>query len=205
MPLIHLEALVEEQSMEAVLEALLPRLIGSAPFRIYSHNSKDTLLARLPRRLKAYRQMLQPGWMVLVLVDRDDDNCRTLKDSLEREAAAADLVTRTNATGGEFTVLNRIVIEELESWYFGDWQAVRKAYPRLPPRLASRAAYRNPDAIKGGSWEAFERITQQAGYFPHGLRKLQAAQHIAPHMDPARNTSRSFQIFRDALFQAATP
>lgn len=203
MPLKHLEALVEEPSMEAVLQMLLPQLIGAATFRIYAHNSKDTLFRRLAGRLGAYRQMLQPGWLVLVLVDRDDDDCRALKRSLEREATAAELVTRTGAAGGDFTVLNRIVIEELEAWYFGDWQAVRKAYPRVPPRLASRAAYRQPDAVKGGTWEALERIMQQAGYFPRGLRKLQAAERIAPHMDPARNTSRSFQVFRDALLEVA--
>ena len=44
---------------------------------------------------------------------------------------------------------------------------------------------------------------QQAAYFPRGLSKQQAAQAIAPHMDPARNTSRSFQVFRDALLEAA--
>ena len=189
--------------MEALLTVLLPKLIGDATFRIYAHTSKDILLGRLASRLKAYRQMLQPGWVVLVLIDQDDDDCQALKRSLEREAAAADLISRTGAAGGVFTVLNRIVIEELEAWYFGDWPAVRKAYPRVPPRIASRAAYRDPDAIRGGTWEAFERIMQQAAYFPRGLSKQQAAQAIAPHMDPARNTSRSFQVFRDALLEAA--
>jgi hypothetical protein len=203
MPLSHLEILIEEPSMEATLDRLLPKLIGNTTFRIYAHNSKETLLRRLPGRLKAYRQMLQPGWLILVLVDQDDDDCRELKNFLEREATAAGLMTRTGTTTGDFAVLNRIVIEELEAWYFGDWRAVRRAYPRVPPRIASRAAYRNPDAIKGGTWEAFERIMQQAGYFPRGLRKQQVAEQIAPHLDPARNTSRSFQVFRDALLQAA--
>jgi Domain of unknown function (DUF4276) len=205
MSLKHLEVLVEEPSMEAMLELLLPKLIGNATFRIYAHNGKDSLIGRLPRRLKAYRQMLQPGWLILVLVDQDDDDCRALKQSLEHEAAAAGLISRTSASGGEFTILNRIVIEELEGWYFGDWRAVRKAYPRVPARIVSRAAYRDPDAIRGGSWEAFERVMQHAGYFPRGLRKQQAAECIAPHMDPARNTSRSFQVFRDALLQAVAP
>jgi hypothetical protein len=44
---------------------------------------------------------------------------------------------------------------------------------------------------------------REAGYFRTGLPKIEVAQHIAPHMDPARNTSRSFQVFRDALVQAA--
>ncbi len=44
---------------------------------------------------------------------------------------------------------------------------------------------------------------QNAGYFPGGLAKVDAANQIAPHMDPARNTSRSFQVLRDALLEAA--
>ena len=105
MTLKHLEALVEEPSMEALLTVLLPKLIGDATFRIYAHTSKDILLGRLASRLKAYRQMLQPGWVVLVLIDQDDDDCQALKRSLEREAAAADLISRTGAAGGVFTVL----------------------------------------------------------------------------------------------------
>jgi hypothetical protein len=98
-------------------------------------------------------------------------------------------------------VINRIVIEELESWYFGDWTAVRTVYPRVAATITSQASYREPDTIKGGTWEAFERVLQKAGYFKGGLRKIEAARAIAPHMDPTRNTSRSFQIFREALLE----
>ncbi len=34
----------------------------------------------------------------------------------------------------------------------------------------------DPDAIPGGTWEAFERVLQRSGYFQTGLRKLEAAQ-----------------------------
>jgi hypothetical protein len=65
------------------------------------------------------------------------------------------------------------------------------------------ARYRDPDAIAGGTWEAFERVLRQSGYFRGGLRKVEAARTIAPHIDPARNTSRSFQVLRDALVELA--
>ncbi len=203
MPLTHLEVLAEEPSMETALGFLVPRLIGNATFRIHAYRGKEALLGRLPGRLKTYRRMLQPGWLVLVLVDLDNDDCHVLKQALERDAAAAGLTTRTRAAGGSFDVLNRIVIEELEDWYFGDWQAVRQAYPRVAATIPSRTPYRDPDAIKGGTWEALLRIMQRAGYFADGLNKRQAAQCIAPHMDPARNTSRSFQVLRNALLHAA--
>jgi hypothetical protein len=92
-----------------------------------------------------------------------------------------------------------LFVEELEAWYFGDWSAVTAAYPRLSAGIPGRAQYRDPDAIAGGTREAFERVLQQGGYFQGGPRKIEAAQRIAPHMDPAR----SFQVFRDALLEAA--
>jgi hypothetical protein len=38
-------------------------------------------------------------------------------------------------------------------------------YPRVSKSTPERAKYRDPDAIAGGTWEAFERILQNAGYF----------------------------------------
>jgi hypothetical protein len=96
-------------------------------------------------------------------------------------------------------VLNRIAIEELEAWYFGDWTAVREVYPKLPATVPNRAKYRDSDRISGGTWEAFERLCQKAGYFKTGLRKIEAAALIGPRIVPARNRSRSFQVLRDAL------
>lgn len=57
----------------------------------------------------------------------------------------------------------------------------------------------NPDAIKGGTWEALERVLQSKGYFKTGLRKMELARVVAPQMDPARNQSTSFACLRDAL------
>jgi hypothetical protein len=114
-------------------------------------------------------------------------------------SAGSGLGTRSRPARGSFSVTNRIAIEELEAWYFGDWQAVRKAYPRAPVNLPQRAGYRHPDSISGGTWEALERTLRSAGYFPGGLRKIEAAREIARHMDPARNRSRSFCNLRDTL------
>ncbi|MCA0435284.1 MAG: DUF4276 family protein [Austwickia sp.] len=82
----------------------------------------------------------------------------------------------------------------LEAWFFGDIAAVRQVYPRVPDSLGSRAAYRDPDAIAGGTWESLEVVLQQAGYMRGGLRKVALAESVAPHMDLANNTSRSFQV-----------
>lgn len=52
----------------------------------------------------------------------------------------------------------------------------------------------DPDAIPGGTAEALERVFQEANCW-NGKLKYQWATTIAPHLDPARNTSASFQTF----------
>lgn len=197
MTVAHVELLVEEPSAEAALRTLLPRMLGEATFEVYPHTCKDELLGRLPERLRGYAPWLPNNWRVVVIVDRDDDDCVVLKQRLESIAHAAGLSTR--ARGQPFAVVNRLAIEELEAWYFGDWEAVRAAYPRVNRNVPSQARYRAPDEIKGGTWEAFERALKGAGYFKTGLRKIEAARAVAAHMDPSRNTSPSFRALRDSL------
>jgi hypothetical protein len=204
MTVAHVEILVEEPSAEAALRILLPKMLGNASFEIYPHSCKDDLLKRLPDRLRGYAAWIPDDWRIVVVVDRDDDDCKKLKKRLEAMAADAGLATRSNPKAKRFAVVNRLAIEELEAWYFGDWEAVQQAYPRVNANITSQAKYRSPDAIKGGTWEAFERVMKRAGYFKTGLRKIEAARAVAVHMDPNRNTSRSFQILREALAEMTT-
>lgn len=203
MAVSHVEVLVEEPSMEVALSRLLPRLLGDLSFAIYSYQCKDDLLSKLPARLRGYETWLPGDWRIVVVVDRDNDDCHELKRSLDDEAERAGLRTRETGGFAGCQVLNRLAIEELEAWYFGDWQAVRAAYPKVRPNVASRPRYRDPDAIRGGTWEAFERIMQRAGYFRNGLRKIEAARKISEHWDPRRNTSRSFRALCDAMLTMA--
>lgn len=194
---------VEEYSMEAALEVILPKILGDVDFEIRRFQCKDDLLKNLPTRLNAYRTWLPDNWVILVLVDRDDDDCLILKQKLENMAANAGLMSKT-AVGiaNRFQVANRIAIEELEAWFFGDWQAVQSAYPRVPTTVPQKAGFRDPDAILGGTWETLERVLKRAGYFNTGLRKLECARAVAKHMEPSRNTSKSFQAFINAVSTA---
>lgn len=189
--------------MERFLRAVLPPVLGEKSFEIFGFRSKDELLQQLPARLRGYADWLPETYRIVVVVDRDDDDCHRLKAQLEDFAAAANLSTRSHPSQGSFAVVNRIVIEELESWYFGDWNAVRAAYPRVSLNVPRKQSYRNPDAIAGGAWEAFERVLQRAGYFKTGLRKIEAAEAIAPHIDHLQNSSHSFQVLRDVLVELA--
>jgi len=196
-----LHVLVEEPSMEAALQHLLPRLLRKgvrADLRQFQ--CKSELLKQLPQRLAGYAQWLPDTAALLVVVDRDDEDCLALKAQLDDMARAAGLVPRSDAApGGRFQVINRIAIEELEAWFFGDWPAVCAAYPKMPDTLPKRAGFRDPDAIAGGTWEALERELQRKGYFKQGLRKLELAREVASRMDPARNRSASFNSLREAL------
>ena len=119
---------------------------------------------------------------------------------MEEIAAQAGVITKTAAGPiARFNVVNRIVVEELEAWFFGDVEALRVAYPRVPESLGRRAAYRDPDAIKGGTREALHRVLRNAGYYSNYLPKIEVARRVSAHMDPARNMSRSFRNFCAAV------
>lgn len=194
---------VEEYSMEAALEHLLPKLLGDIEFQIIRFQCKDDLLKNAPARLKGYAAWLPENWRILVLVDRDDDGCLVLKAEMENMAAAAGLLTKTAVGHGQrFQVVNRIAIEELEAWFIGDWLAVQTAYPRVSATLPQKTGFRDPDAVAGGTWEALERVLRKAGYFGAGLRKVELARAVAPHMEFNRNQSRSFQAFASAVAAA---
>jgi hypothetical protein len=197
----HLELLVEEPSMEAFLRALLPRLLPPGrTFVVHPFQGKDDLLTRLESRLRGYVHWLPADWRIIVVVDRDGDDCHVLKQRLETLTANAGLLSRSRAGGQPWQLVTRIAIEELEAWYFGDWSAVRDAYPRVPAEVPRQS--RDPDAVTGGTWEALERILQRNGYFKTGLRKLEAARAIGTRLSPEASRSHSFTKFFEAIIEA---
>ena len=198
---MHVEFLVEEPSAEAALANLLPQLLSPRhTFKVHPHQGKRNLLSRLPGRLAGYAKWLPDDWRIVVLIDADQEDCRRLKERLEREAGGAGLRTLSGrARGGAFQVINRLAVEELEAWFLVDVDALRAAYPRVPASVGRRAPFRDPDRVGGGTWEALERVLQRAGYYREGMLKIEVARSVSRHMDPAHNRSHSFGVFRDAL------
>jgi len=193
-----LEVIVEERSAAVALERLLPKIVPGVPYEIREFAGKTTLLKKLPDRLAGYATRIKwESLRIVILVDRDNDDCRVLKRKLDEMAEAAGF-SISDATGGVY-LLNRIAIEELEAWFFGDVPALVCAFPKVSPSLGSNARFRDPDAITGGTWEALERILKDRGYHRSGLRKVEAAAEIAVHMDVENNRSKSFQVFRDGV------
>lgn len=196
----HIELLVEEPSMEAVLRVVVPRIIPGVSFEVRVFNGKPDLLAKLPDRLKGYRDWSHVGGLgVVVIVDRDNDDCVTLLGNLNAtgQRHGYSLCSLTQAIQG--TLLNRLVVEELEAWFLGDVPAMATAFPGVPTTLRSRSTFRDPDAVRGGTAEAFGRVLRQAGHHTNGLRKIAAASEISPHLHVEKNDSNSFVKFRDGL------
>jgi len=200
---MHIEFLVEEPSAAAALNNLLPKILKAGiSFNIRSYQGKEDLKNKLPDRLAGYRQWIPSDWRLVVLMDRDDDDCKVLKDELERIADSKGFVTKSSTHGAkDFQVVNRLAIEELEAWFFGDVDAICAVYPGVPDTLGQKAKFRDPDAIKGGTWEALQRVLQNAGHYRAGMPKIETARRISEQMDPARNRSKSFQVFRNVLIE----
>lgn len=191
-----LEVFVEEPSAREALRVLLPKIVPGHPVRIVAFNGKHVLLSRLPDRFRVLSsRMRYENVKIVVLVDRDDDDCLLLKERLNKIAGDAALRAGWGDQGAD--VVNRIVVDELEAWYFGDIPALRMLYPRLSPSLGEQVRYRDPDGIKGGTWEALDRLLVKHGY--GRLNKFTLASRIAAHMDVEANRSRSFQVFRDGI------
>jgi hypothetical protein len=197
---MHLEIIVEEPSAETALRALLPRLLRPGDdFSIIAYRGKTQMFQSLARDLGRYKGYMPPGRRVLVLVDRDRDDCRQLKRQLETFAAQAGLRTKTHpAADGTFQVVTRIAIEELEAWFLGDPAAVQRGFRRV--KAAHFKGCEDPDAIAGGTAEKLGRILHAAGEISSPkLPKGEAASRIAPHLNPDTNASASFRHFCGAV------
>ncbi len=199
----HLEILVEEQSSEAFLNCVLPRILtGEQTFQIHVYQGKNDLLRKLEGRLRGYSKWLPDNARIVVLLDRDASDCKILKQKMETAATASGMATKTTSADGLWRIANRIAIEELEAWFFGEWASVKTAYPNVAANVVGKAAYRQSDHVAGGTWEAFERVLQKYGYFNGGLRKVEAATAVGRHFDPNLCLSPSFVSFKNAIIEA---
>jgi hypothetical protein len=176
----HLVFLLEEPSAQDALEAWVPLWlpVGVTPHYLVFQGKQD-LEKRMVLRM---RHWLLPDSRFVVMRDQDSGDCRQVKAALQKRCRAA----------GRADAVVRVACRELESFFVGDWQAVAQAFDRPAlARLASRAPFREPDALGSPSQE----LARQLG----GYQKRDGARRIAPLIDPARNRSRSFHALRSAV------
>ena len=181
----------------------MPKILPSnVTFNFHAYDGKKDFLNKVPDRLKGYQRSLRPDWKIVLLIDEDRQDCLELKEKLELMATSAGLITKSSGQKDKsFQVLNRIVVEELEAWFFGDVEAICQAYPKVSANLAKQKQYRDPDAIQGGTAEALERVLKKAGYHLGGLQKQKASSDISQYMNPESNRSKSFQVFYQGLLE----
>lgn len=214
---MHIEILVEDASGEKLLDAVLPKLLGEQgdphTWRVHSYKgigripknlrpgtdaNKRILLDRLPSALRGYGKT--PGIdAVVVVLDSDRRNCVDFLAELKNLAAGCNPAPNT---------LFRIAIEEMEAWYFGDRQALTKAYPKAKIDVLNRYEQDSicdtwellADAIHPGGSTAIKK----AGWPLPGQIKFEWAQRIGPLLEPDRNVSPSFGKLRDGLRRLVT-
>ncbi len=198
---MRVEFLLEEPSAEAVLSHLAPKILSAeVECGFHPFQGKPDLLKKLPSRLQGYSHWRERDLRIVILLDCDSEDCLDLKSKVERIVTDSQIFcVRYQPGTGPVKVLIRIAIEEIESWFLGDIAAVHAAYPRIPLTLEKRKGLRNPDDIKGGTWECLERILKEHGYHRGGLEKIRAAREIAACMEPSRNRSQSFHVFCEGL------
>lgn len=199
---MHIKFFLEEPSAEVALRYILPKILSLDVICIFhAFEGKDDMLEELPKLMKGH-QWIPDDWRIIVLIDEDRKDCHDLKAYLEKAAHDAGFATKSSAIPNQdFQVVNRIAIEELEAWFFGDVDALHAAYPKISTNLQSKVKFRNPDAVTGGTDKALEDLLKQKKYYKREERahKPDVAQNIAQHMEPNRNRSKSFQVFVEGL------
>lgn len=209
---MHFEICVEDSSGVSLLSNLLPKLIGENgekhswrlhPYKgvgrlpqglkPHSDAGKRILLDQLPRILRGLGKTHGVDFIVIVL-DADQRDCRAFLKELNELAEVCGVRSKT---------LFRLAIEEMESWYFGDREALLTAYPKAKMRVLNDYAQ---DSICG-TWERLadavhpggSAAVKSRGWPAPGELKHDWASKIGPLMEPSRNLSPSFAKFREGL------
>lgn len=169
---------LEGQSEKALLQGLIPRLLGPRKLAIkyVVFQGKRDLEKKSLDRMKGW---LEPDSAFVVLVDQDAEDCRELKARL---CSKYEAINSSN-------LLIRIACRELESWYFGDLSAVEKALGKKSLiSYSNKSKYREPDNIQN-PLEELRKIT--GGVY----QKTSGSREIAPHLAVEKNNSPSFRAF----------
>lgn len=171
----------EEMSAKVMLESLLPRLLPEGtPLVCIPFEGKQDLEKQLPIKLKGWRR---PDTEFVVLRDQDSGDCRDIKNDLVELCSKA----------GKPNALVRIACRELESWYFGDLEAVEAGLgiDGLVP-LQGRARYRQPDSIHAPARE-LKQVTRNS------YQKVRGSRLIGRHLRLDNTRSRSFMNFIEGV------
>jgi len=176
--------LLEEESMKALLDVLLPQILPSDSFLCIPHEGKQDLEKSIPRKLKAWQTPVK----FVIVRDKDGADCVELKNRLLGLCVQA----------GRGDSLIRIACHELEAWFLGDLAAVEKAFGlKKLSTHQQKNKFKDPDKLANAS-EELEKLIK-------GYRKVSGAGKIASYMDIHQNYSRSFNCFISGVSRLMKP
>lgn len=171
--------LLEERSMQTLLESLLPRLFPQLSFLCVSKEGKNKLDHDIPGILRNWRT---PGDRFVIVRDNDNTDCYALKERLRQICCQ----------GRRDDTLIRIVCQELEAWYLAEPDAMADAFGDESLRSIGRQArYRNPDARPKPSQDVESLVP--------GFQKTETARRMAQHLTREGNRSHSFAVFLNGV------
>ena len=175
--------LLEEKSMKYLLDGILPYILpDGVRFITIPHEGKSDLQKSIPNKLLGWNM---PDTKFVIVQDQDSNNCRQLKRQLE------DICMPYSNK----EILIRIACHELEAWYFGDLDAVSKAYNKDLRVIKNKKKYRVPDDIVNPKRELQKLLPEH--------QQIIGAQRIAKYMNMENNTSVSFRMFVDGVRRLA--
>ena len=179
--------LLEEPSARAMLDSLLPRLLGPDRLcRLVPFERKQDLERNIVKRIRGYQN---PEARFIVLRDLDSNpDCRVLKRRL------LDLCAES---GKGDACLVRIACQELETFYLADLQAVEAALgiTGLVRHQANRK-FRDPDRLGSPSHE----LRQLTG---RRYEKVAGSREIGRHLALDNRRSASFRHLVDGIRRMA--
>lgn len=196
-----MEGVSDVPTIKEILERKF-NLIDGEDFRIHPHSGKGSLpidpnvasdpkhlglLDQLPSKLRVYGKRPAQTFVVLVVVDVDRTPCKELLRDLNAMLASIDLKPQ---------VLFRLAIEEIESWFISDVNALRSAYPKRLDKTVLKGL--EPDAIVG-AWEKLAKALRLDESSAGPGVKLSWAEKISPHLNLDQPRSPSLRKFIEGV------
>jgi hypothetical protein len=217
----HFQILVEDSSGEALLEHIVPKIIGeSGSFEIKHYKGigrippglkpgsdpkKRILLDQLPRLISGYGRIFSkyPPTYPAVLVIICDLDKRCLKEF------RSSILQCIHKCENKPDTLLCLAVEEGEAWLLGDTEAILSAFPRARVDILNSYI---PDSICG-TWEVLanaiysggSKALSKFGYHVVGGKKHDWANAIGPLIDLERNKSPSLRYFARKLRSRVIP
>lgn len=168
--------LLEERSAKECLKNITDRLLSESGkefcVRFISFDGKSDLDRNLEAKIKNW---VMPETDFVVVRDQDAGDCVKIKNALKEKCRKANRPD----------TLIRIACHELEAFYLGDIDAVRKAFPSCKIS-AGKKKFRDPDKL-GSPSDELKNLTDDE------YEKIKGSREIAPYLKlDGSNRSKSF-------------